>query len=39
MKKYLPIIILVGCAAVFMLGIVQLFELRFEAGDVYPAYS
>ena len=23
----------------FMLGVVKLFLLRFEAGDVYPAYS
>ena len=39
MKKYIPIILLLGCAAIFAFGIVQLFELRFEAGDVYPAYS
>jgi len=38
MKKYFPIIVLLGCVAVFALGIVQLFELRFESGDVYPAY-
>ncbi len=24
---------------VFLIGVVRLFELRFEAGDVYPAYS
>ncbi|MGD8724287.1 MAG: hypothetical protein PVG00_10175, partial [Desulfobacterales bacterium] len=23
----------------FVLGVIQLFLLRFEAGDVYPAYS
>jgi len=28
-----------GIAAFFMIGIVKLFVLRFEAGDVYPAYS
>jgi len=39
MKKHFPILILLGCAAVFTFGIVQLFELRFAAGDVYPAYS
>ena len=39
MKRYLPIVILLGCAAVFAFGIVDLFELRFEAGDVYPPYS
>lgn len=25
--------------ATFLIGLVKLFELRFEAGDVYPAYS
>src|SRR5215469_15613534 len=39
MKRYFPTIILLGCAAVFALGCVYLFELRFEAGDVYPPYS
>lgn len=39
MKKYFPIFILLGCAAGFALGIVYLFDLRFEAGDVYPPYS
>lgn len=39
MKRYFPIILLLGCTAVFAFGIVQLFELRFAAGDVYPAYS
>jgi hypothetical protein len=39
MKRYLPIIILFGCAAMFALGAVSLFELRFQAGDVYPPYS
>lgn len=39
MKKHFPILILLGCAAAFAFGIVQLFHLRFEAGDVYPAYS
>lgn len=32
-------IIFVIIVAVFMLGVIQLFLLRFEAGDVYPAYS
>jgi hypothetical protein len=35
----LPIAILLATTAVFAFGIVQLFELRFEGGDVYPAYS
>jgi hypothetical protein len=39
MKKYLPILVLLGCAALFAYGVVQLFELRFAAGDVYPPYS
>jgi hypothetical protein len=39
MKKHLPIVILLGCAVVFAFGITQLFQLRFAAGDVYPAYS
>lgn len=39
MKKYLPLLLLLGCIAFFAYGIVALFELRFEGGDVYPAYS
>jgi len=39
MKRYFPIVILLGCAAALVFGIVTLFELRFEAGDVYPEYS
>jgi hypothetical protein len=39
MKRHFPIFILLGCAALFTFGIVQLFELRFESGDVYPEYS
>jgi hypothetical protein len=39
MKRQLPILILLACAALFAAGVVQLFELRFAAGDVYPAYS
>jgi hypothetical protein len=39
MKKHFPIVILLGCAALFAFGIAQLFELRFESGDVYPEYS
>ena len=26
-------------AALFVAGLIQLFLLRFKAGDVYPAYS
>jgi hypothetical protein len=39
MKKFFPIILLLGCAAIFTFGILELFKLRFERGDVYPAYS
>jgi len=39
MKKYLPLVLLLGCFAFFAYGIVDLFKLRFEGGDVYPAYS
>jgi hypothetical protein len=39
MKKHLPIVLMLGCAAVFVFGLVQLFQLRFASGDVYPAYS
>jgi hypothetical protein len=39
MKPYLPVILLLGCAGGLVLGIVQLLDLRFEAGDVYPEYS
>ena len=39
MKKYLPLLILFACLALFVFGVVQLFELRFEAGDVYAPYS
>lgn len=39
MKKALPIVIIIVFFAVFAFGIFQLFQLRFEAGDVYPPYS
>ncbi len=39
MKKHLPIILIFAGAGAFVFGIVQLFKLRFEVGDVYPAYS
>ncbi|HLX95365.1 MAG TPA: DUF4350 domain-containing protein [Verrucomicrobiae bacterium] len=39
MKRHFPVILLLGCAAAFTFGVVQLFELRFETGDVYPPYS
>lgn len=39
MKKYFSIILLLGVAVLFTFGLVELFELRFERGDVYPPYS
>src|SRR5262245_42196942 len=39
MKRYLPTIFLLVLAAILIIGFVQLFELRFSAGDVYPVYS
>ncbi|PWU08380.1 MAG: hypothetical protein C5B50_29760 [Verrucomicrobia bacterium] len=38
MKRF-PLLILLVCAACFAFGLFHLFQLRFEAGDVYPAYS
>ncbi|HLZ53816.1 MAG TPA: DUF4350 domain-containing protein [Verrucomicrobiae bacterium] len=39
MKKYFSLCLLAGCAAILALGLIRLFQLRFEAGDIYPAYS
>jgi hypothetical protein len=39
MKRYFPALLLVASAAVFVYGILYLFQLRFEEGDVYPPYS
>jgi hypothetical protein len=39
MKRYLPAFLLIACAAAFAFGVINLFLLRFEAGDVYPPYS
>ena len=39
MKKHFPIVLMLGCAALFVFGLIQLFQLRFAAGDVYPEYS
>ena len=39
MKNSLPVLLLLGCAACVLAGIVELFQLRFESGDVYPMYS
>jgi len=39
MNKGLAIVLLAASAIAFAFGVVWLFELRFEAGDVYPPYS
>jgi hypothetical protein len=39
MNRRASIIILLLCAAAFGFGLLRLFALRFEAGDVYPPYS
>ena len=39
MKRHWPILLLLVCAAAFLVGVLQLFKLRFEAGDSYPEYS
>src|SRR5581483_10296824 len=31
--------VLVACGVILVIGVVQLFALRFESGDVYPPYS
>jgi hypothetical protein len=39
MKTRLPFLLLIIVVVVFIAGLFELFTLRFEAGDVYPAYS
>lgn len=39
MSKGLAMVLLGAAVIGFVLGVVHLFELRFEAGDVYPPYS
>ena len=39
MKRNSPVLMLVLAATLFGAGIIYLFLLRFEAGDVYPPYS
>ena len=39
MKRCFPFLLLLGCAAGVRVRPVRLFQLRFEVGDVYPAYS
>ena len=39
MKRNLPILTLLAGATIFVAGLIYLFLLRFETGDVYPPYS
>lgn len=39
MKRFLPALLLVVGVTAFVAGLVHLFRLRFEAGDIYPPYS
>jgi hypothetical protein len=39
MKRSLPVILFLACAGLFVFGLLQLFRMRFEVGDNYPAYS
>src|SRR5437016_835023 len=39
MRKNLPLLVLLGCAIGFVLGLGHLFRVRFDLGDVYPEYS
>src|SRR5215469_8698450 len=39
MKRPLAILLLCACAVAFAFGLLRLFPLRYEAGDVYPPYS
>jgi hypothetical protein len=39
LKKPLAMVLLLSAASLLVWSLIQLFELRFEAGDVYPEYS
>ena len=39
MKRYLGVILISAFALALVFEIIQLFQFRFETGDVYPAYS
>jgi hypothetical protein len=39
MKRGTAIGLLLACAALFVAGIGMMFKLRFDTGDIYPAYS
>lgn len=39
MRRHLPIFVIAVTAGSFLIGMIYLFRLRFESGDVYPPYS
>src|SRR5215831_15977249 len=39
MNRYLPTVFLLVCAGALIFGVIEIFQLRFESGDVYPEYS
>jgi hypothetical protein len=39
MRRQGAVILLLLCGAGLVVGLIQLFKLRFEAGDIYPPYS
>jgi hypothetical protein len=39
MKPRFIIVLLLACLVLFAAGLYQIFQLRFESGDVYPEYS
>ncbi|MDF7800626.1 DUF4350 domain-containing protein [Pontiellaceae bacterium B1224] len=38
-RRLFAVLSVVGLGAILVLGLLQLFELRFRAGDIFPAYS
>jgi Domain of unknown function (DUF4350) len=38
-KSFWPLAILLLCAVILAYGLLELFELRYQTGDVYPPYS
>ncbi len=39
MRRQLPLLVLFVCVTAFVFGLMHLFKLRFDVGDVYPNYS
>ena len=38
-SRHIPAVFLALCLAGFAFGVIRLFQMRFDAGDIYPAYS